>query len=52
MTYKMLYIVGMKTESEFAVVYLDFIKKYGIPSAIRRDNAKFEMSQSVKDLES
>jgi hypothetical protein len=40
----------MKTESEFAVVYLDFIRKYGIPSAIRRDNSKSEMSQSVKDI--
>jgi hypothetical protein len=31
---KMLYVAGMKTESEFADVYLDFIRKYGIPSAI------------------
>jgi hypothetical protein len=27
MTSKMLYIAGMKTESEFAEVYLDFIRK-------------------------
>jgi hypothetical protein len=47
---KMLYVAGMKTESEFADVYLDFIRKYGIPSAIRRDNAKSEMSQRVKDI--
>jgi hypothetical protein len=47
---KMLYVAGMKTESEFADVYLDFIRKYGIPSALRRDNAKSEMSQSVKDI--
>jgi hypothetical protein len=40
----------MKTESEFAVVYLDFIRKYSIPSAILRDDAKLEMSQSVKDI--
>jgi hypothetical protein len=38
MTYKMLYVTAMKTESEFADVYLDFIRKYGIPSALRRDN--------------
>jgi hypothetical protein len=48
MTSKILYVAGMKTESEFADVYLDFIRKYGIPSALRRDNAKSEMSQSVK----
>jgi hypothetical protein len=27
MTSKMLYVAGMKTESEFADVYLDFIRK-------------------------
>jgi hypothetical protein len=47
MTCKMLYVAGMKTESEFADVYLDFIRKYGIPSVLRRDNAKSEMSQRV-----
>jgi hypothetical protein len=46
----LLYVAGMKTESEFADVYLDFIRKYGIPSALRRDNAKYEMSQHVKDI--
>jgi hypothetical protein len=50
MTSKMLYVAGMKTESEFADVYLDFIRKYGIPSALRRDNSKSEMSQRVKDI--
>jgi hypothetical protein len=50
MTSKMLYVAGMKTESEFAGVYLDFIRKYGIPSALRRDNAKSEMSQRIKDI--
>jgi hypothetical protein len=50
MTSKMLYVVGMKTESDFADVYLDFIRKYGIPSALRRDNEKSEMSQRVKDI--
>jgi hypothetical protein len=49
-TSKMLYVAGMKTESEFADVYLDFIRKYGIPSALKRDNAKSEMSQRVKDI--
>jgi hypothetical protein len=50
MTSKMLYVAGMKTESEFADVYLAFIRTYGIPSALRRDNAKSEMSQRVKDI--
>jgi hypothetical protein len=50
MTSKMLSVANMKTESEFADVYSDFIRKYGIPSALRRDNAKSEMSQSVKDI--
>jgi hypothetical protein len=46
----MLYVAVMKAELEFADVYLDFIRKYGIPSALRRDNAKSEMSQRVKDI--
>jgi hypothetical protein len=46
----MLYVAGIKTESEFADVYLDFIRKYGIPSALQRDNTKSEMSQRVKDI--
>jgi hypothetical protein len=50
MTSKMLYVSGMKNESEFANVNLDFMRQCGIPSALRRDNAKSEMSQSVKDI--
>jgi hypothetical protein len=48
MTSKMLYVAVMKTESDFADVYLDFIRKFGIPSALRKDNAKSETSQRVK----
>jgi hypothetical protein len=44
----MLYVSGMKTESEFADVYLDFIRKCGIPSALQRHNTKSEMNQRVK----
>jgi hypothetical protein len=47
MTSKMLYVAGMKTESEFPDVYLDFTRQHGIRSALRRDNAKSEMSQQV-----
>jgi hypothetical protein len=50
MTSKMLYVAHMKTESDFADVYSDFIRKYGMPSALRRDDAKFEMSQRGKDI--
>jgi hypothetical protein len=50
MTSKMLYVACMKTESEFSDVYLDFIRKYGIPYALQRDNAKSEMSQRVNDI--
>jgi hypothetical protein len=50
MTSKMLYDAGIKIESEFADVYLDFIRKFGIPSALQRDNAKSEMSQRVEDI--
>jgi hypothetical protein len=49
MNSKMLYVAGMKPESEFADMRLYFIRNCGIPSALRRDNAKSEMSQRVKD---
>jgi hypothetical protein len=50
MTHKTLYAASMKNESEFADVYLDFITKFNIPYAFRRDNAKSEMSQHVRNL--
>jgi hypothetical protein len=50
MTSKVLYVAGMKTESEFADVYLDFIRKYSIQFVLRRDDLKSEMSQRVKDI--
>jgi hypothetical protein len=50
MTSKILYVAGMKTESEFPDVYLDFIRQRGIPSALRRDNAKSEMSHRVRQI--
>jgi hypothetical protein len=50
MTSKILYVAGMKTEPEFADVNLEIIRICGIPSALRRDNAKSEMSQRVKDI--
>ena len=50
MTSRMLYIAGMKAESEFPDVYLDFIQQHGIPSTLRRDNAKSEMSVRVRQI--
>jgi hypothetical protein len=50
MTSKSLFVTGMKTESEFSDVYLDFIRQNGIPFALRRDNTKSEMSQRVKQI--
>jgi hypothetical protein len=50
MTSKTLYVAGMKTESEFPDVYLDFIRQHSIPSALRRDHAKSEMSQRVRQI--
>jgi hypothetical protein len=50
MTSRMLYVAGMKTELEFADVYLDFIRKCGIPSALRREYAKSEMNQRAKNI--
>jgi hypothetical protein len=41
----------MKTTSEFADVYLDIIRRYGISSALQRDNAQYEMSQQVKQVQ-
>jgi hypothetical protein len=46
----MLFVSGMKTESKFADVYLDFIRQYDILSALRRTNAKSEMSQRVRQI--
>jgi hypothetical protein len=50
MTSKMLYVAGMKIESEFADVYLDLIREYIIQSTLQRYNATSEMGQLVKDI--
>jgi hypothetical protein len=50
MTSKMLYVAGMKTESDFADVYIDFIRKHGIPSTPQRNIEEPDMSQLVKDI--
>jgi hypothetical protein len=45
---KMLCVAGMKTESDFADVYLYLMRKCGISSAPQRDDSKSEISQRVK----
>jgi hypothetical protein len=34
MTQRMLFVASLKKESKFPDVYLDFIRQYGIPSAL------------------
>jgi hypothetical protein len=50
MTSKMLYLSGMKNESEFADVYLDFNRICRIQSLLRRYNEKSEIIQRVEDI--
>ena len=45
-----IYVYGIKTKGEFPKVYRDFIREHGAPSALRRDNAKEEQSEIVKDI--
>ena len=45
-----IYIYGIKSKGEFPKVYRDFIRDHGAPSALRRDNAKEEQSEIVKDI--
>jgi hypothetical protein len=46
-TFKTLIDAGTRTESEFTEIYLDFIRKNGIPSTPQRNYAKSEMSQRM-----
>ena len=45
-----IFIYGIKSKAEFPRVYRDFIRDQGAPSALRRDNAKEEQSELVKDI--
>ena len=45
-----IYVYGIKAKGEFPRVYKDFIREHGAPSALRRDNAKEEQSEQVKDI--
>ena len=50
LTSKKLHIEGMSTESHFPDAYMDFIRKNGIPHTLRRDNAKAERSERIKEI--
>jgi hypothetical protein len=43
MNSKILYVSGMKNESEFANEFTHSIRKCGIPSSLQRDDSKSEM---------
>ena len=45
-----IFIYGIKSKGEFPQAYRDFIRDHGAPSALRRDNAKEEQSELVKDI--
>jgi hypothetical protein len=49
-TSKVLHVAGMKSESEFPDVYLDFIREHGILSALRPDNAKSDINKRVRQI--
>ena len=51
LTSRRITVIGMKTESEFADAYQDFMRKRGIPHTLRRDNANPEMSEKVLNLQ-
>ena len=44
------FVYGIKSKKEFPKVYKDFIREHGAPSALRRDNAKEEQSEEVKEI--
>jgi hypothetical protein len=43
-------VYGIKSKGEFPKVYKDFIREHGAPSALRRDNAREEQSEEVKEI--
>ena len=45
-----IFVYGIKSKGEFPEVYKDFIRQHGAPSALRRDNAKVELSGEVKEI--
>eukprot|EP00978_Attheya_sp_CCMP212_P045646 scaffold354690_cov28-Attheya_sp.AAC.1 len=50
MSSKVFNIYGMRGKGEFEKTYLDFIRHEGAPRVLRRDNAKEENSEAVKNI--
>ena len=50
MSSKVFNIYGMRNKGEFPKTYLDFIRHEGAPRVLRRDNAKEEDSEEVKNI--
>ena len=48
---RMINVYGMKRKGDFPKVYRDFIREEGIPSVLRRDQAKYEDSEVVRDIQ-
>ena len=40
----------MKSKGEFPNAYRDYIRDHGAPSALRRDNAKEEQSETITEI--
>src|SRR5687767_11012289 len=45
-----IFLYGIKSKGEFPRVYRDYIRDHGAPSALRRDKAKEEQSEVIKDI--
>ncbi|HEY8522855.1 MAG TPA: hypothetical protein VIL14_03760, partial [Nitrososphaeraceae archaeon] len=45
-----IFVYGIKGKGEFPKVYKEFIREHEAPSALRRDNAKEEQSETVKEI--
>ena len=51
LTSRRITVKGMRTESEFAYAYQDFMRKRGIPHTPKRDSPKSETSEKVLNLQ-
>ena len=49
-TSRVINVYGMKSKSDFPLVYADFLRNEGIPTVLRRDNAPEEQSQAVTTI--
>src|SRR5687767_4637309 len=45
-----IHIYGIKSKGEFPTAYRDYIRDHGAPSALRRDNAREEQSETIMEI--